>query len=239
MIVSFTNFELVPRYDGVYFNSLRIYESATENGVYNLIDTQAISPVAAEPNDPEPISFTTRLATLGAGGWYRVDFVDTNSQVQQNDPIYYRPLLEILASLDDINAHLDGSVIGADSNNTELVQISVARVIRGYLARIVNQVTLMSWSTPELTPDIIREIAGMLIASQLYFNEASRSVTSIDDNNLAQRLYDRAMLMLQGIVDGSIVLPIVPAPVTTGTMTIDDFFPIDETGRAFTVGMEL
>jgi hypothetical protein len=146
---------------------------------------------------------------------------------------------EILASVEDVNAYLDEAVVKADDTNTELLQISVARIVRGYLAGVVDNLTLASWSTPEDTPDIIRECASMLIASQLFFDKTILSTVEVDQRHYAQLLYDRAMAILQGLVDGTIVLEGGGAVEPVGAMSSLDFFPIDDTDRAFTMGMQL
>jgi hypothetical protein len=101
----------------------------------------------------------------------------------------------------------------------------------------VSQDILYSWTTPEGTPDIVREIAAKLIAAQLYFNSSARTSLTIDDQSFAQKLYDQAIALLGMIVDGSI--PIDPDIPTTpfDIVTADDFFPVDDTDRAFTMGM--
>lgn len=142
-----------------------------------------------------------------------------------------------LASLDDINANLDGTVVKADDDNTKLVLISVGRMVRGYLARAVDNTVLGTWATPDTTPEIIREIAGKLAASQLYFNAMSGTTLQIEDNNIAQRLYDEAMEMLRGTIDGSIVIAGIVE--NAENLELEDFFPVDDTDRSFTKAMEL
>lgn len=143
-----------------------------------------------------------------------------------------------LANLDDINANLDGTVVKADDDNTKLLQISVSRIVRGYLARIVDVVTLGSWTTPELTPEIVREATGKLIASQLYFQKMSTTTLSIDDSSIAQKLYDEGIALLNGIVTGTVdIIEVTETPESS--LTDLDFFPVDDTDRAFTRGMEL
>jgi hypothetical protein len=148
---------------------------------------------------------------------------------------------EILASVKDVNAYLEDSVVKADDTNTDTIQISVARVIRGFLSGVIPGADMALWTTPDTTPDIIRECASMLIASQLFFDKTILTTTTIDDRHWAQILYDRAMLMLGKIVDGSISIgddggtPVEPP----GVMSTLDFFPIDDTDRAFTLSMPM
>lgn len=238
MIVSFDNYELEPRYDNLPWTTIRIEESATETGTYVQIDEFPLDPLDTNPAFPIKRSFTTDNATLNSG-WYKVSFLDSIGNIQTTDPVYNAASVEIMATLDDINGYLDGTVISADSNNSNLVQIGAARMIRAYLSSVVDSTTLMSWSTPELTPETIREIASLLIASQVFYNAAASTSSSVEDIHYAQRLYDRAMDMLNKIVSGEIIIgaDVVVEPVDH--ISGIDFFPTDDTDRAFTMGMEL
>ena len=246
MIVSFRDFELEPRYDGTQWTKVNIFEAAltdaedTTTPWNTAIDTQDLEPTS-DPSDPQPINITTNNATLDAGvGWYKLQLQDNAGNRVDYQPIFNQAATEILASLDDINAHLDGEVIEATADNSNLVQISVARIVRGYLAAVVDAPTLMSWNSPDATPDTVREIAAMLIAAQVYFNLAARQSIDIAPDNFAQLLYNRAMALLQGIIEGTVGIGDGSGgQVTTMDLTSDDYFPIDDTDRAFTVGMIL
>lgn len=154
-----------------------------------------------------------------------------------------------LCSVDDINSYLPTGesapqvVVEADDVNVQLIQISVARIIRGYLSRILSTATMASWSDPEHTPDIIREVAAMLVASQLFINQVSATSLDVDERHWAQVLYDRAVLLLNAIVSGQVEI-VDPdggdTPIETGEFMTDlDFWPVDDTDRAFSMGMEL
>lgn len=145
---------------------------------------------------------------------------------------------EIMASLDDVNANLDGSVVKAATSDIDLIQISVARIIRGYLSRVITLTTLHSWSTPAATPEIIREVAGKLIAAQLYITRSSRSELEMTDQHYAQRLYDAAMEILNQIIAGDIKIDDITLVDDTASLTTLDFWPVDSTDRAFTLGQQ-
>jgi len=151
-------------------------------------------------------------------------------------------MAEILASVEDINGNLPSqdraAVIEATPENGALVQVSVARVVRGYLSGAIDGVILMGWNSPDNTPDIVREAAAKLIAAQIYFNFAARSSLTIEDNNFAQKLYDQAIIILDKILSGEIIIG-DEVPVATESMTDEDFWPVDDTDRAFTMSMEL
>ena len=246
MIVSFRDFELEPRYDGtqwvkIQINEARLTSADDTTTAWNLIDTQNIEPTT-DPADPMPVSFTTNKATLDPGiGWYKIQSVDGDDNVRDYEPIFNQLTTEIMATLDDVNAHLDGEVIEATADNSNLVQVSVARIIRGYLAAVVDTPTLMSWQTPETTPDTVRECASMFIAAQVYFNLAARQSFEISNFNYAQRLWDAAMAMLNGMIEGTIAIGGEGGEnVVTGPGMSDlDYFPVDDTDRAFTMGMIL
>lgn len=157
-------------------------------------------------------------------------------------------MAEILASLDDINAELPSespeAVAVATDENTDLLQISAARVVRGYLSSMYSRETLVGWDSPDNTPEIIREIAAKLIASSHFFNQTAKTSLIIDPDSFAQKRYDEAMALLNGIIDGSIavILPDPPGGVLDPGITALselDFFPVDDTDRAFTLGMQL
>lgn len=149
---------------------------------------------------------------------------------------------EILASLDDINANLpsdDGSAVAiANEDNSALLQISVARVVRGYLTRVIDNGTLQGWSTPENTPELIREIAGKLIAAQLYFNQTAKTSVLVDKDSFSQKLYDEAVAMLQQIILGDIILAGVVTNATENLSDLD-YWPNSPVDRSFTKGMTL
>jgi hypothetical protein len=155
---------------------------------------------------------------------------------------------EILCSLDDVNSELpstedpgglSGRVLEATHINIEFVQVTIARMVRGYLSGVVDNTTLMGWDSPANTPDIVRVAAAKFIASQLLFNAASRTTISFDQNSMVQKLYDQAMDILNKIIAGSISLGPTAPPVAGESMTNDDYFPIDATDRAFTLSMDL
>jgi hypothetical protein len=245
MLISFKDFEVTPRYDGESWGSAIIYENADPTHTplaWVPIDEIALD--IADPRFPEPLDLTTENATLPVGtGWYKIRFVDAHDAgiFEETDPIQNLGPLEILASIDDINGELDGDVVKADANNTNLVQINVSRMVKGYLAKVVAGATIVTWVSPITTPDIVRVIAAKLIAAQVYFNYAARTSVIIEDNNFAQRKYTEAMNILNGIIAGDI--PIVgEGGGTTIPPTIlgpDEFFPSDATDRAFSLSMRL
>lgn len=247
-IVSFNDYEVTARFDGTAWTQAEIQESATQNGPWNTIDTIDL-PAEPNPADPQPKSFTTENATLDEG-WYLVTFLDDAGNRLKTDPVQNGApdAFQILASLDDINSNLDGTVVQANAENTALIQVSVNRIVKGYLARVIDPADMVTWTTPVNTPDIIREIAGKLIAAQLYANETAKSTTEITPNHYSQHLYNQVINtdpkngapgLLDQVISGDLPLP-PPIPSTPlESMSDQDYFPIDDTDRAFTMGMNL
>src|SRR5215471_11303083 len=117
MIVSFVNYKVPPKYDGSQWLSALIQEADNVNGPWADLETQALDP-QADPAVPEPISLTTNLATLAPGfGWYRISFFDGSGHQAQAEPVFNAASTEIMATLGDINAHLDGNIIEATWDN--------------------------------------------------------------------------------------------------------------------------
>lgn len=149
---------------------------------------------------------------------------------------------EILASLNDINTHLpyDKSRM-LDSDDDEL-QTDAARYIRSLLAGFFSATTLASWTTPDDTPELIRGIAGRIIAAKYYATLYSEDISAI--SGYAQNLYNEANKIIDAIRTGTmVVLDTDDNPIALETSTsldTTDFWPNDETdGPYFTMGMSL
>lgn len=147
-------------------------------------------------------------------------------------------MADILATLEDVQANLPSDVAIATEDNIALLQISIARMVRGYLSRVIDTPTLLSWVSPETTPEIIKEAAAKLIAAQHYFNNTANQSTTIETNSFAQKRYDEGMALLNGVIEGTILLTDVIITPVEGMSTLE-FFPIDATDRSFTKSMNL
>ena len=239
-VVSFDDYEIPPRFDNIAWNQARINESANETGPWNIIDTVLID-AGPDPAHPIDVSFSTDKGTLDDGGWYIVDLLDASGNELTGDAQFKGPqsATEILCSVDDINARLDGTVVEADAQNTALVQVSINRVVKAYLSRVIDFATLATWTTPETTPDTIREAASYLVAAQVYHSATAKSSTVIEPTHYARWLYNEGMLLLDGVIMGDIVLPPPTEVNAIEELTTADYFPIDDTDRAFTMGMNL
>jgi hypothetical protein len=140
---------------------------------------------------------------------------------------------EILASVDDVNTHLPTDKLDASNpvleDDVNLYEVDVARFIRAMLAGVFTAVQLASWDSPADTPELIRSIAGRLVAAKLY---AVRYAEDADMSGYAQSLYNQALGRLKDIRSGEIVvldLNDVPIPTVSTHMSLDsaDFWPND------------
>lgn len=138
-------------------------------------------------------------------------------------------MTQILADLDDINTHLPEDKIEADDDNTDKDQIDAARFVRAMLAGFVPTITLTSWADPGSTPELIRGIAGRLIAAKYY---ARRYAEDSDVSEYAQGLYNEAVTSINEIRSGQMILLDEDGNeiVLAGTsLSEDDFWPNDST----------
>src|SRR5215469_16969364 len=117
IVVSFRNYDLMPRFDGKPWTQILIYEAASATGPWtDLIDTITITPTASDPSNPEPISFTTEKGTI-QGGWYMCQIQDADDDSYGAEPLKDAPANEIMVAVDDINAIHDGVIIYGTPNN--------------------------------------------------------------------------------------------------------------------------
>jgi hypothetical protein len=132
----------------------------------------------------------------------------------------------MLASLEDINLHLPSTVLQMDSATEDPYQIDAERIIRGYLSNVFSTATLTSWSTPSNTPQLIRSIAGRLIAAWFYASKVGGETP--DWNDYSDQKYKEALDMLAQIRTGDLVLEEVTEELTIGdSITSADFWPND------------
>lgn len=133
MIVSFEDYVPEPRFDGLPWTQVTIEESASGDGPWTLIDTQALNPVDTDPKNPQPRSFTTSLAVVPEG-WYRVAFKDAAGDILYTDPVQnleptqvdYKPTVgqvarKILSRTRDSYGNLSGNFSATSTPTAEQV----------------------------------------------------------------------------------------------------------------------
>lgn len=149
-------------------------------------------------------------------------------------------MAELLANLADINTHLPANV-QIDNEVDVGLQVDAHRLIVGQLTSVFTTAQINAWVDPDSTPDMIRSIAGRLIAAKYYARVLSGE--AIDEiPGYAMDLYKEAISMLVGIKDGSIIV-VGPTgdPITgvdIGSDAQGDVFPNDTSvpGPVFSMG---
>lgn len=129
-------------------------------------------------------------------------------------------MAEILADLSDINAHLPPNVQISNAVDDSL-QVDALRLIRGQLVSIFTPAVLNSWTTPDATPELIRSVAGRLIASKYYGTTLAGQVPD-EMAAYAVSLYNEAISILTDIKGGvEIVVGTDGNPLPTDTIGSD------------------
>ena len=107
----------------------------------------------------------------------------------------------------DVQIHLPVDKLKVEEIPDDLADAKedAERIIRGYLAGVIDAAVLAIWTTPAATPSQVRAIAGRLCAAKIY--RVRYSENSLTDPEYAQNLYNEAMTMLNDIIEGSIVIP--------------------------------
>lgn len=146
-----------------------------------------------------------------------------------------------LADLGDINVHLPDDKLEVDTARYAPYQLDAERIVRGFLAGYITPVILAGWTTPETTPQLIRAIAGRLVAAFYYRERYSED--SLDDPQFAQVKYNEAISWLMAVKEGTLTLEELEEGDIVGgnNLTTDMFAPNDDTLPApfFTMGMTL
>lgn len=109
----------------------------------------------------------------------------------------------------DVQVHLPYDKLKIESIPDDLIQCKLdsERIVRGYLAGVVDSAVLATWDEPVNTPSLIRAIAGRLTAALIYRTRYSEN--RLGDPEFAQNKYNEAMAMLMGIIAGDIPLDTV------------------------------
>jgi hypothetical protein len=132
-----------------------------------------------------------------------------------------------IVSDDDVQVHLPVDKLKIEEIPDDLAKckLDTERIVRGYLAGVIPTADMALWIDPDDVPEVIRAAAGRLCAALIYRTRYSEQ--SLDDPQFAQNKYNEGLAMLQGIVDGSIIV--------TGVITVQFdntyFFPNDSTGE--------
>lgn len=107
----------------------------------------------------------------------------------------------------DVQSHLPADTLKVEGIPDDRARIyeDQARLVRGYLAGVVDSSVLALWTTPDDTPDLIRLITGLFSAAEIYRLRFGQG--SMTDPQYAKTKYDQAMALLMDIVSGEVDIP--------------------------------
>jgi phage gp36-like protein len=107
----------------------------------------------------------------------------------------------------DVQVHLPYDKLKIETIPDDLIQCKLdsERIVRGYLAGVVDSAVLASWATPETTPEVIRAITGRFCAALIYRTRYSEN--RLGDPEFAQNKYQEAMDLLMKVINGTLPIP--------------------------------
>lgn len=149
-------------------------------------------------------------------------------------------MAQILASIEDINGFLPDLIEITDGQDAQY-QVDANRVIKSQLAGVYTPLILTGWDAPADTPQLIRGIAGRLVAAKYYAIQFSQETTNVPA--YAQNLYNEAIAMLADIKRGTLIVTDASNnPIATGSaleLALADVTPTTASGSPlFSIGME-
>lgn len=127
-VVTFERFRPPARFDSLPWTDVLIQEADTEDGTYTQIDSIALSPVDADPSEPDYRDFTTQNGTADEL-WYRIVFKDADGDLStpslpiQNAPFDGVTVDEAYATSSELAAILQ---VNATSNEDALNRVLLA-----------------------------------------------------------------------------------------------------------------
>jgi len=124
----------------------------------------------------------------------------------------------------DVQVWLEPTKLRIDSGDSLAEENAASEIV---LSKLTTRFDISDWTDTTDTPDLVRQIIAMLVASFRY--NSIYSETEDAGNPYADKLKDMADNLIMGILDGSIDLIDEPlqGPGVTGTL---EFFPTDKTG---------
>lgn len=144
-------------------------------------------------------------------------------------------MANLYASLDDISVHLPADKLVIQDGQDDLLQIDAYRLIRARLTGTYTSTVINSWVSPATTPELIREVAGKLIAAKFYAEAVAED--EADGSRYAQDLYNEAIAMLNDIRNGVLgVIGLTGEELENSNILQTSFWPNDTTVEpSFTV----
>lgn len=155
-VVSLEDVRPAPRYDGDPWTDAQFQEGTASTGPWTTLETIALAPVDSDPTNPAYRNFTTDLATIADGLWYRIVFLDATGDTGlptfpiQNVPDS-RPVYASVAELATLVR------VNATSRHNDLMRAlkSAALEIDSEIGTVDINGGTLPYSNP---PEIVREV---------------------------------------------------------------------------------
>lgn len=140
-VVSFVDYTPAPRFDDIAWTQVRVQEGSSSNGPWTLIDTIALSPVDADPADPQPRDVTTDNASDTPNLWYRLTFVDSNGNVgQPSSPIQNVSPESSFATPDDLATRFGITLTDVEVARVSALLADASEIIRDEVGQKIGLV---------------------------------------------------------------------------------------------------
>lgn len=151
--------------DDAPWTQAQIWEGPTREGPWTLIDTQALTPVDADPLDPASRDFTITTA-VNAQDWFRVIFLDALGNQQIAPPVYF-PNPAMKPTVADVGRELWARTKDAGGNTTGVFNATTrptATQVEEFIDSAVNEVVGRTGTIPERLWGMAREAATIRAA---------------------------------------------------------------------------
>lgn len=123
-------------------------------------------------------------------------------------------------TVEEVRALAERTKLTVETLDTELLNHHEGLILSRLGAQI-DAATLATWINPDTTPKLVRTIISYKYFAWFYFRQYSEDVGTTE-NTYAEKLDASAEMLLMGILDGSIIIPEVPANISGIT-----FYPTD------------
>lgn len=132
-----------------------------------------------------------------------------------------------LIDVTDVQTWVDANKLRLDHNDDLPEEPFVSQKVMSRLSACGLDVS--GWVSRDTTPVLIRGIIGMLVAAQRY-NKAYSESDEEAGNPYANKLEERAKMLMDGICMGSVdLLDVDDDPASTGSGSVS-FYPTDQVG---------
>lgn len=168
-VVTFSNYTPPPKYQGGPYTEVKIEEAPANSGPWTVLETQEFDVPDADPENPEPRSFTTQLATLQAG-WYRVTFIDADGDGTIFNPVkreysQYAPTVEQVAGLlRNRTVDSNNNYLGTFTDKTTPTRQAAESLIRDAVIEAYPSFGSDIPDAPGSDPDALRVAATRTVA---------------------------------------------------------------------------